>query len=522
LKKDYNDLLHGVLESEDATILQYDNNCGGLPTYMLLAILAQHEINIPKIKVLHFTGKIFNPIDYDVVYIKHGKEETVENIEWSYEDLKKSIKEDGRLIGTNYVYSGSLVNVSVKQLSYGHSISIVNCDNKLYQCDTTFKDIYRKIGDNCMDVTDEADLIGVDQQGGAMKPYIISSATNVFTKNDIQTEQCYIGSTTVTFSWRNKTIIHDFLISPHLSFLQMKKTLSKYGANVTKKQYDILVNDYKHTWFSKIDLRDYFYDELKFKYDFNFDWKRVTIYMDRQNPSKLSKDRLKRAISSVYKSSGILDEQLISIAFSYTFKKLVDLLHIKPDDTIVGDIKDANTFDAFEDHDIYFLSMDKIVKIKQKREEKRMREISKRMIEYSKRNYRNKRKEFIAEHRRQIENKKTKHSTENATDSPENVPDFPNSPTYAPTSPVYDLTSPTHSPTSPAYAPTSPAYAPNSPTRSPTSPAYAPNSPTHSPTSPAYAPNSPTHSPTSPAYAPNSPTYVLNSPTYAPTSPAYS
>jgi hypothetical protein len=514
---------------------------------MLLAILAQHEINIPKIKVLHFTGKIFNPIDYDVVYIKHGKEETVENIEWSYEDLKKSIKEDGRLIGTNYVYSGSLVNVSVKQLSYGHSISIVNCDNKLYQCDTTFKDIYRKIGDNCMDVTDEADLIGVDQQGRAMKPYIISSATNVFTKNDIQTEQCYIGSTTVTFSWRNKTIIHDFLISPHLSFLQMKKTLSKYGANVTKKQYDILVNDYKHTWFSKIDLRDYFYDELKFKYDFNFDWKRVTIYMDRQNPSKLSKDRLKRAISSVYKSSGILDEQLISIAFSYTFKKLVGLLHIKPDDTIVGDIKDANTFDAFEDHDIYFLSMDEIVKMKQKREEKRMREISKRMIEYSKRNYRNKRKEFIAEHRRQIENKKTKHSTENATDSPENVPDFqptspayaPNSPTYAPTSPVYAPTSPAYAPTSPAYAPTS--YAPNSPTHSPTSyvpdsptyahtsyipdsPAYAPTSPAYAPTSPAYAPTSPAYAPTS--YAPNSPTYastsyVPNSPTYAPTSPAY-
>jgi hypothetical protein len=48
LKKNYDKLVNTALQSED---LQYEKDQGGLPTYMLLAILMEHEKHIPRIKV---------------------------------------------------------------------------------------------------------------------------------------------------------------------------------------------------------------------------------------------------------------------------------------------------------------------------------------------------------------------------------------------------------------------------------------------------------------------------------------
>ena len=450
LQKKYNSIVRNL----GIDFLDYERNCGGLPTAMLRAILSEHD-----------TGK--KPLGDDLVKIVvHGKEHTEETLQWKYPRFLRTLHQDEATYH-RFVHAGSIVNVKMGRMD--HSLAVIRCGGRFFQCDTTLKTIYRKIGDHCVDITGDDTLYGLNSVGQAVE-YTITSVSNVFVTPNATEPDCFEYPTTVQLFWRNITFKHNFLISPRVSYKKMKRVLKAHGGHVDRDSFQNLANDMQR-YFGDKNLRNYFFDETHLKIIFDFDGQRVSIYVRRNNPNNL--DKVQRLVRRFYREiQHVNDGKQLRVAVPWTMEQITEELKVPLG--AYNDLEDHNILEI-NDANMFLSNTETLERVNALMAKRRVRDSKRKSREIRKRRMEEVRKSFRSPKTLSIELPHEEEATS------------PRSPT--PRSPTY------YTPTSPSYAPTSPSY------YTPTSPSY------YTPTSPSYAPTSPTYAPTSPSYAPTSPTY---------------
>ena len=329
--------------------LEYAKNNGGLPTCLLRAILEQHDSDKEPLT------------EQDVLLDVHGREHTEESLGWTYQHLMDSLLKDAKRHGDAYVYAGSVVNVLLMK-RYQHTIALVSRQlttvhgtARLYQCDTTMKNRYHRISDYCIDVTNDVELLGWTPQGTDTEPYTITSATHVFVHRDRAnaTPTCYEHPTAVTFRWRNRVFVHDFLTAPRITMRSLRRALP--GADINRKDYDAFMKHFEQHLHDS-DLRDHFHDTTHYRVFVRIRNKTSELYVLRDDPQLLHKVAyiVRKFYRAVY---GVKSEALLRLGVPYTMEKIRKEVGVDRD--AYDDVSGLNTLRLLDNDrgeaDIFFL-----------------------------------------------------------------------------------------------------------------------------------------------------------------------